>query len=31
LSQQGQQTIVQDRIFTPLPAALDARETEKLK
>jgi phosphate transport system substrate-binding protein len=30
LSQQGQVAIVQDRIFTPLPAAMDALETEKL-
>ncbi len=31
LSQQGQQAVVRDGIFTPLPAALDSRETEKLK
>ncbi|HEY5055507.1 MAG TPA: substrate-binding domain-containing protein [Acidobacteriaceae bacterium] len=31
LSREGQQAIVDDRIFTPLPAALDAREAEKLK
>jgi phosphate transport system substrate-binding protein len=31
LSLEGQQAIVDDRIFTPLPAAMDAREAEKLK
>jgi len=31
LSQQGQQAVIQDAIFTPLPAAMDAREAEKLK
>ncbi len=31
LSREGQQAIVDDRIFTPLPAAFDAREAEKLK
>lgn len=31
LSREGQQAIVDDRIFTPLPAAMDAREAEKLK
>lgn len=31
LSRQGQQAIAHDRIFTPLPAALDAKEMEKLK
>jgi len=31
LSQQGQQAVVQDAIFTPLPAAMDSREMEKLK
>jgi phosphate transport system substrate-binding protein len=31
LSREGQQAIVDDRIFTPLPAAMDAREVEKLK
>jgi len=30
LSREGQQAVVDDRIFTPLPAALDAREAEKL-
>jgi phosphate transport system substrate-binding protein len=30
LSQQGQQAVMKDGIFTPLPAALDARETMKL-
>jgi len=31
LSQQGQQTIVQDGIYTPLPAALDAGQSERLE
>jgi phosphate transport system substrate-binding protein len=31
LSREGQQAIVDDRIFTPLPAAMDAREAEKLR
>ncbi len=31
LSREGQQALVDDRIFTPLPAALDAKEAEKLK
>ena len=31
LSREGQQAVVDDRIFTPLPAAMDAREAEKLK
>ena len=31
LSREGQQAIVDDRIFTPLPAAMDAGEAEKLK
>jgi phosphate transport system substrate-binding protein len=31
LSREGQQAIVDDRIFTPLPAAIDKREAEKLK
>ncbi len=31
LSRQGQQAVVDDGIFTPLPAALDALEREKLK
>jgi phosphate transport system substrate-binding protein len=31
LSREGQQAIVDDRIFTPLPAAMNAREMEKLK
>ncbi len=31
LSHQGQQDVVDDGIFTPLPAALDARERDKLK
>lgn len=31
LSREGQQAIVHDGIFTPLPAALDAREMDKLK
>lgn len=31
LSQQGQQAIVEDDIFTPLPAALNVREAGKLK
>jgi len=31
LSQQGQQAVVHDAIFTPLPAALDAEEMDKLK
>ncbi len=31
LSREGQQAVVNDRIFTPLPAAMDAREVEKLK
>lgn len=30
LSRQGQQAVVEDRIFTPLPAALDAKERAKL-
>lgn len=30
LSQQGQQAVVKDAIYTPLPAALDAKEAEKL-
>jgi phosphate transport system substrate-binding protein len=31
LSREGQQAVVDDGIFTPLPAAMDAREAEKLK
>ena len=31
LSREGQQAVVDDGIFTPLPAAWDAQETEKLK
>jgi phosphate transport system substrate-binding protein len=31
LSREGQQAVVDDRIFTPLPADWDAREAEKLK
>ena len=31
LSREGQQIIVDDRIFTPLPSGLDAKEAEKLK
>jgi phosphate transport system substrate-binding protein len=31
LSREGQQAIVDDRIFTPLPATIDKREAEKLK
>jgi phosphate transport system substrate-binding protein len=31
LSREGQQAVVDDRIFTPLPAAMDRAETEKLK
>jgi phosphate transport system substrate-binding protein len=31
LSREGQQAVVVDGIFTPLPAAMDAREMEKLK
>ena len=31
LSRQGQQAVVDDGIFTPLPAALDARELGKLR
>ena len=31
LSREGQQAVVDDAIFTPLPAAMDAREAEKLK
>jgi phosphate transport system substrate-binding protein len=31
LSKEGQQAIVKDAIFTPLPAPLDAQEAEKLK
>jgi phosphate transport system substrate-binding protein len=31
LSREGQQAVVDDRIFTPLPTAMDAREAEKLK
>ena len=31
LSREGQQAVVDDGIFTPLPAAMDAREREKLK
>jgi phosphate transport system substrate-binding protein len=31
LSKEGQEAIVKDAIFTPLPAARDAKETEKLK
>lgn len=31
LSREGQQAIVDDRIFTPLPASMDASEAEKLK
>lgn len=31
LSREGQQAVVDDRIFTPLPAAMDAREAERLK
>jgi phosphate transport system substrate-binding protein len=31
LSQEGQQAAVKDAIYTPLPAALDAKETEKLE
>ena len=31
LSREGQQAVVDDGIFTPLPAAMDAREMEKLK
>jgi phosphate transport system substrate-binding protein len=31
LSREGQQAVADDRIFTPLPAAMDAREAEKLK
>jgi phosphate transport system substrate-binding protein len=31
LSRDGQQAVVDDRIFTPLPAAMDAREAEKVK
>ena len=31
LSREGQQAVVDDAIFTPLPAAWDAREAEKLR
>jgi ABC-type Fe3+ transport system substrate-binding protein len=31
LSKEGQEAIVKDAIFTPLPAARDAKESEKLK
>ena len=31
LSREGQQAVVDDAIFTPLPASMDAREAEKLK
>lgn len=31
LSRQGQEDVVKDAIFTPLPAAMDAKELEKLK
>ncbi len=31
LSRQGQEDVVKDAIFTPLPAAMDAKEVEKLK
>ena len=31
LSREGQQAVVDDRIFTPLPAAMDAREADKLQ
>ena len=31
LSREGQQAIVDDAIFTPLPAPMDAKEAEKLK
>jgi phosphate transport system substrate-binding protein len=31
LSREGQQIVVEDGIFTPLPASLDAQEMEKLK
>jgi phosphate transport system substrate-binding protein len=31
LSREGQQAVVEDGIFTPLPAALDAKEAEKLR
>lgn len=31
LSRQGQEDVVKDGIFTPLPAAMDAKEAEKLK
>ena len=31
LSREGQQAVVNDAIFTPLPAAMDAREADKLK
>lgn len=31
LSRQGQQAVVDDAIFTPLPAAMDHREAEKIK
>jgi phosphate transport system substrate-binding protein len=31
LSREGQQAVVDDAIFTPLPAALDAKEAEKLR
>lgn len=31
LSRQGQQAVVDDAIFTPLPATMDRREAEKLK
>ncbi|MDQ2834521.1 MAG: substrate-binding domain-containing protein [Acidobacteriota bacterium] len=31
LSRQGQQDVVKDAIYTPLPAALDAKEAAKLK
>ena len=30
LSRQGQQAVVKDRIFTPLPAAMEAKQMEKL-
>jgi phosphate transport system substrate-binding protein len=31
LSRQGQEDVVKDAIFTPLPAALDRQQLEKLK
>jgi phosphate transport system substrate-binding protein len=31
LSRQGQEKVVKDAIFTPLPTALDQQQLEKLK